>query len=99
MSDPRRFVPTLDASQGSQGTLGNNQYQSSVPTVDVIQGNEGTPDQIVKQDSNARHLRGKSWPLWDDWKLIFGKDMATRGTSEGVGQAIKDSTPGIPLLT
>ncbi|KAL1566499.1 hypothetical protein AAHA92_02105 [Salvia divinorum] len=38
--------------------------------------------QIVKQDRNARFMRFKSWPMWEDWKLIFGKDRATGDVSE-----------------
>ncbi|KAG6392976.1 hypothetical protein SASPL_147206 [Salvia splendens] len=30
--------------------------------------------QIVKADSNAKTMRNKSWPYWEDWKTIFGKD-------------------------
>ncbi|KAL1550175.1 hypothetical protein AAHA92_18174 [Salvia divinorum] len=38
--------------------------------------------QIVKQDRNARFMRFKSWPMWEDWKLIFGKYRATGDVSE-----------------
>ncbi|KAG6415489.1 hypothetical protein SASPL_122900 [Salvia splendens] len=34
-------------------------------------------DQIVKNDPNARFMRYKSWPLWNDWKLVFGNDLAS----------------------
>ncbi|XP_047978496.1 uncharacterized protein LOC125220369 [Salvia hispanica] len=33
--------------------------------------------QIVRIDSNARLMRNRSWPFWEDWKIIFGKDRAT----------------------
>ena len=33
-------------------------------------------------DKKAKFMRYKSWPLWEDWKLIFGKDRATGGTAE-----------------
>ncbi|KAL1534924.1 hypothetical protein AAHA92_31039 [Salvia divinorum] len=38
--------------------------------------------QIVKVDSNAKHMRFKSWPYWEDWKLIYGKDQAGGGLAE-----------------
>ncbi|KAG6418545.1 hypothetical protein SASPL_120749 [Salvia splendens] len=34
-------------------------------------------EQIVRLDNNARYMRFKSWPLFDEWKEIFGKDRAT----------------------
>ncbi|XP_047950907.1 uncharacterized protein LOC125196435 isoform X2 [Salvia hispanica] len=56
-------------------------------------------DQIVKQDSNARTMRYKAWPLWDEWKIIFGKDRATGGTSEGIGEAVTSNSPEEPLTS
>ncbi|KAG6415758.1 hypothetical protein SASPL_123173 [Salvia splendens] len=32
-------------------------------------------------DNNARYMRFKSWPLFDEWKEIFGKDRATGSSS------------------
>ncbi|XP_057766535.1 uncharacterized protein LOC130987001 [Salvia miltiorrhiza] len=43
----------------------------------MIDCNNDQWEQIVKCDSNARLMRYKSWPLFDDWKEIFGKDRAT----------------------
>ncbi|KAL1567524.1 hypothetical protein AAHA92_02995 [Salvia divinorum] len=37
-------------------------------------------EQIVKVDSNARYMRFKVWPMFDEWKDIFGKDQATCST-------------------
>ncbi|XP_057803007.1 uncharacterized protein LOC131018298 [Salvia miltiorrhiza] len=37
-------------------------------------------EQIVKKDPAARSMRHKSWPLFEDWKEIFGKDRANDGT-------------------
>ncbi|KAL1550152.1 hypothetical protein AAHA92_18152 [Salvia divinorum] len=31
-------------------------------------------DQII--DPDAKFMRNKSWPLWEHWQVIFGKDMA-----------------------
>ncbi|KAG6415340.1 hypothetical protein SASPL_122751 [Salvia splendens] len=33
-------------------------------------------EEIIKYN-NARYMRFKSWPLFDEWKEIFGKDRAT----------------------
>ncbi|KAG6433261.1 hypothetical protein SASPL_104869 [Salvia splendens] len=41
-------------------------------------------EQIVKRDANARGMRHRSWPLWDDWKVLFGKDR-------DVGTVAKDT--------
>ncbi|KAL1569523.1 hypothetical protein AAHA92_00994 [Salvia divinorum] len=38
--------------------------------------------QIVKCDPNARFMRYKSWPLWEDWKYLFGKDHASGAVAE-----------------
>ncbi|KAG6420754.1 hypothetical protein SASPL_117292 [Salvia splendens] len=36
-------------------------------------------EEIIKHN-NARYMRFKSWPLFDEWKEIFGKDRATRSS-------------------
>ncbi|KAG6436201.1 hypothetical protein SASPL_101086 [Salvia splendens] len=41
-------------------------------------------DAALRCDANARGMRHKSWPLWDDWKVLFGKDRA-------VGTVAKDT--------
>ncbi|XP_041998810.1 uncharacterized protein LOC121748487 isoform X1 [Salvia splendens] len=56
-------------------------------------------DQIVKQDTNARTMRGKSWPFWEDWKIIFGKDRATGGLAEGVGEAVTSNDVDEPIAS
>ncbi|KAG6408083.1 hypothetical protein SASPL_131086 [Salvia splendens] len=33
--------------------------------------------QIVKRDPNACGMRHRSWSLYDNWKLVFGKDRAS----------------------
>ncbi|KAL1536295.1 hypothetical protein AAHA92_28970 [Salvia divinorum] len=38
--------------------------------------------QIVKCVPNARFMRHKSWPLWEDWKYLFGKDRASGAIAE-----------------
>ncbi|KAG6394855.1 hypothetical protein SASPL_145445 [Salvia splendens] len=54
-------------------------------------------DQIVKQDSNARGMRTRSWPYWEDWKVIFGKDRANGGHAEWVADAAANSSPDAPV--
>ncbi|KAL1535060.1 hypothetical protein AAHA92_31160 [Salvia divinorum] len=46
---------------------------------------------VLQHDSNAKHMRGKSWPFWEDWKEVFGKDRAIGGGSEGVKHATRQS--------
>lgn len=53
----------------------------------------------TQQDTHARGMRTKSWPYWNDWKIIFGKDRATGGTSEGLGEAVANSSPDEPITS
>ncbi|GFZ18406.1 hypothetical protein Acr_27g0001450 [Actinidia rufa] len=39
--------------------------------------NEEAWDDYVKKDVDAKSLRNKSWPFYEDWLIIFGKDRAT----------------------
>ncbi|KAG6407659.1 hypothetical protein SASPL_130656 [Salvia splendens] len=39
-------------------------------------------------DKDAKHMRHKSWPLWETWKLIFGKDRASGEGTEQINDAI-----------
>ncbi|KAL1555339.1 hypothetical protein AAHA92_15794 [Salvia divinorum] len=43
--------------------------------------------QIVQIDSNARFMRDRSWPFWEQWKIIFCKDQATGGGVENMDYA------------
>ena len=42
-------------------------------------------------------MRTRSWPFWDDWKLIFGKDRANGRNAEGVVEAANNSSPNEPV--
>ncbi|KAG6416047.1 hypothetical protein SASPL_123469 [Salvia splendens] len=42
---------------------------------------------IVQADKDAKFTRNKSWPFWETWKVIFGKDRACGGGAEGVANA------------
>ncbi|KAG6384058.1 hypothetical protein SASPL_156146 [Salvia splendens] len=46
--------------------------------------------QIVKNDPNARFIRGKSWPYYDAWKEIFGKDRANGEGAEDILEAVNN---------
>ncbi|KAG6426848.1 hypothetical protein SASPL_111083 [Salvia splendens] len=52
-----------------------------------IECNDDQWAQIVKADSNARYMRYKSWPFYNDWKYIYGKDRAAGLRCEGMTQA------------
>ncbi|XP_042059997.1 uncharacterized protein LOC121804499 [Salvia splendens] len=52
-----------------------------------IECNDDQWAQIVKADSNARYMRYKSWPFYNDWKYIYGKDRAAGLLCEGMTQA------------
>ncbi|XP_057809801.1 uncharacterized protein LOC131024309 [Salvia miltiorrhiza] len=44
--------------------------------------------QIVKKDRNALNMRFKSWPLFDSWGDVFGKDRANGKNAEDVMEAM-----------
>lgn len=44
----------------------------------------------MQSDPNARTMRNKSWPFYDDWCDIFGKDRATGHNAEGFVDAVQD---------
>ncbi|KAK6117374.1 hypothetical protein DH2020_048892 [Rehmannia glutinosa] len=39
-------------------------------------------------DANARLMRNKSWPFYNDWVMIFGKDRATEEHAEDFTDAL-----------
>ncbi|KAL1540204.1 hypothetical protein AAHA92_24590 [Salvia divinorum] len=43
---------------------------------------------IPQVDGNARSMRNKSWPYWEDWKEIFGHDRANGLNSEDILESI-----------
>lgn len=45
----------------------------------MMQLTQGTK---LQADKDAKGMRTKSWPLWETWKSIFGKDRATGGAAE-----------------
>ncbi|KAG6437035.1 hypothetical protein SASPL_101942 [Salvia splendens] len=51
------------------------------------------------QDPNAHTMRHKAWPLWDDWKMIFGNYRATGGTFEGIGEAVANNFMDEPITS
>ncbi|KAL1566950.1 hypothetical protein AAHA92_02487 [Salvia divinorum] len=47
--------------------------------------------QVVAADRKTRFMRNKSWPYWEAWKCIFGKDRACGGGAEDVDIATESS--------
>ncbi|KAL1545026.1 hypothetical protein AAHA92_21799 [Salvia divinorum] len=47
----------------------------------------------VRLDANARLMRNKLWPLWEDWKEVFGNDWVTGGVSEVMHEAFNEFSP------
>ncbi|KAL8463189.1 hypothetical protein ACS0TY_033231 [Phlomoides rotata] len=45
---------------------------------------------IVKVDPNATNMRYKTWPLYEDWKEIFGMERANRGVAEDIIQVVNN---------
>ncbi|KAL6587928.1 hypothetical protein OROMI_000906 [Orobanche minor] len=52
--------------------------------------NEDEWDACKKVDTNARLMRYKGWPYYDDWCEIFGKDRATGAKAEDVMDAVNE---------
>lgn len=43
----------------------------------------------VRRDTDAKHLRNKTFPYFDEWIQIFGKDRATGEFAEGPADAVE----------
>ncbi|KAL8495950.1 hypothetical protein ACS0TY_019901 [Phlomoides rotata] len=52
-------------------------------------------DAFMKVDPNARLMRSKSWPLYDDWCEIFDN---SRATGEASVSHVRATTPPPPLF-
>ena len=42
---------------------------------------------LFQADSGARFLRYKSWPYYNDWKMVFGKDRASGHSAQDTDRA------------
>lgn len=64
----------------------NNVYPKiSIPAADLIK----FPILISsKSDPNAKNMRHKQWPYYQEWNVIFGKDRATGDRGNSVGEAV-----------
>ncbi|KAL1547681.1 hypothetical protein AAHA92_16006 [Salvia divinorum] len=47
-------------------------------------------EQVVKLDPNARGMRNKTWPYWEQWNEIFGKDRANGAGAEDIMDAVNE---------
>lgn len=45
---------------------------------------------VIKDNPDALKLKDKSWPLYDDWLQIWGKDRANGENAEDILDAIKE---------
>ena len=43
----------------------------------------------LQRDTDAKHLRNKTFPYFDEWIQIFGKDRATGEFAEGPADAVE----------
>ncbi|KAL1560224.1 hypothetical protein AAHA92_10464 [Salvia divinorum] len=91
----RPFVPTtvskflMSAKMCQTFTVGSIPRQIE-PAIDV---DDDQWSQIVKADGSARSLRTKSWPYYESWKIIFGKDRASGITTEDILDAYDNLDP------
>ncbi|KAK6126651.1 hypothetical protein DH2020_039598 [Rehmannia glutinosa] len=53
--------------------------------------------EYVKVDANARLMRNKSWPFYNDWVMIFGKDRATGEHAEDFTEALNHVLNGMSI--
>ncbi|KAL8492839.1 hypothetical protein ACS0TY_024148 [Phlomoides rotata] len=74
-------------SHGSLQTMlaGNSGIGFNTATVDFVQDHA---------DPNAINMRYKSWPLFEDWKEIFGMERANGAVAEDVMQAVNNLESG-----
>ncbi|KAG6416273.1 hypothetical protein SASPL_123699 [Salvia splendens] len=54
----------------------------------MIECDDDQLEAIVQADKDAKFMRGKSCPLWETWKAIFGKDHASGAGAEQVADAV-----------
>ncbi|KAL8514399.1 hypothetical protein ACS0TY_013492 [Phlomoides rotata] len=59
-------------------------------TTKMIEATDEQWDAFMKVDPNARLMRSKSWPLYDDWCEIFGN---SRATGEASVSHLRATTP------
>ncbi|KAK6153770.1 hypothetical protein DH2020_013409 [Rehmannia glutinosa] len=57
-------------------------------TTNMIDAPDDAWAEYVKVDANARLMRNKSWPFYNDWVMIFGKDRATWEHAEDFTDAL-----------
>ncbi|XP_042038960.1 uncharacterized protein LOC121784791 [Salvia splendens] len=56
-------------------------------------------EQIIRADKDARNMRFKSWPMWDAWNEIFGKDRAVDTPAADLKEMSKEVySNGDPIL-
>ncbi|KAK6161405.1 hypothetical protein DH2020_004786 [Rehmannia glutinosa] len=63
-------------------------------TTKMIEAHDEEWADYVKVDANARLMRFKSWPFYNDWVNIFGKDRATGEYAEGFTEAVNNVLNG-----
>ncbi|KAL8456640.1 hypothetical protein ACS0TY_034757 [Phlomoides rotata] len=65
-------------------------------TTKMIEATDEQWDAFMKVDPNARLMRSKSWPLYDDWCEIFSN---SRATGEASVSHVRATTPPPPLFS
>ncbi|GAB2289174.1 hypothetical protein Dimus_023477 [Dionaea muscipula] len=50
----------------------------------VLVDREDVLQAYIKKEPDAMNMRDKSFPYYEDWLVLFGKDRATRELVEGV---------------
>ncbi|XP_042058988.1 uncharacterized protein LOC121803382 [Salvia splendens] len=47
-------------------------------------------EHVMKVDTNEKSMRNKTWPYFDEWNIIFGKDRANGDSAEGLKKAVNE---------
>ncbi|KAL0313338.1 UNVERIFIED_CONTAM: hypothetical protein Sradi_5733100 [Sesamum radiatum] len=56
-------------------------------------------DEYLKVDPSVRTMRFKSWPFFNAWREIFGKDGAQGEVAEDINDTVRASTPLSPPVS
>ncbi|PIN22905.1 hypothetical protein CDL12_04378 [Handroanthus impetiginosus] len=59
-------------------------------SIKIIEVTDDAWESYVKTDLNAHLMRFKSWPYYNDWCEIFGKDKATGENAQDFVEAVND---------
>ncbi|XP_042030578.1 uncharacterized protein LOC121777397 isoform X2 [Salvia splendens] len=69
------------------GWKSDNEFRNGYATREYKVMKRKIPDTQLKADSSVKTMHNKSWPYWEGWKSIFGKDRGNVVRAEDLTQA------------